>query len=329
MSNAFAAPHFQTPELAREWMEKTRWPEGQICSHCGTFNHAYKTKKPGWYRCAEKECRKDFTVTTGTVMERSHIPLNKWLMGFYLMSASKKGIAALQLQRALGLDYKSAWFMCHRIRLAMEDGSMTGSGPLGGEGKIVEADETYFGPVEKAKVRSKTTSGRPFTKSGKSGPANKRAIVALVERGGNLRSFHVAVADKDTVSKIVNENIAKESSLHTDESRLYTQVGENFAEHETVKHSTDEYVRTKFYWEDGQPKTKKIHTNTIEGAFSIFKRGMKGVYQHCKEKHLHRYLAEFDFRYNHRVGLGCSDIDRTIAAVKGVAGKRLTYHQTH
>jgi transposase-like protein len=241
MHTAFTAPHFQTHENAREWLEKTRWPEGQVCSHCGTIGHAYKTKKPGWYRCAETECRKDFTVTTGTVMERSHIALNKWLMGFYLMSASKKGVSAHQLHRALGLDYKSAWFMCHRIRLAMEDGSLTGSGPLGGEGKIVEADETY-GPTEKPKPLLKPRAV-PYTKGGRSGPANKRAIVALVERGGNLRSFHVAHADKDTVSKIVKDNIAKESRLHTDESRLYFGADEHFADHQTVKHSAGEYVR--------------------------------------------------------------------------------------
>src|SRR3984957_6880655 len=176
MSNAFTAPHFQSPELAREWLEGQRWPEGPICSHCGTINHAYKTKKPGWYRCAEKECRKDFTVTTGTVMERSHIALNKWLMAFYLLNASKKGMSAHQLHRALNLDYKSAWFMCHRIREAMRGTGL--SGPLGGEGEIVEADETYYGRVERP--RTKTTSGRPFTKSGKA--SNKRPIVALVER---------------------------------------------------------------------------------------------------------------------------------------------------
>jgi len=314
MSNAFTAPHFQTPELAREWLEKTRWPEGPVCSHCGTIGHAYKTKKPGWYRCAEKECRKDFTVTTGTVMERSHIPLNKWLMGFYLMSASKKGISAHQLHRALAVDYKTAWFMCHRIREAMRDDDPAKSGPLGGEGKIVEADETYFGKPEAAHV-SPQRKGRPYLKGDK--VRNSRAIVALVERGGSLRSFHVAVADKDTVSRIVTENVKRETRLHTDESRLYTSADAHFAAHETVKHSIKEYVRGD------------IHTNTIEGAFLIFKRGMKGVYQHCKEKHLHRYLAEFDFRYNHRVGLGCSDIDRTIAAVKGVEGKRLTYRQPH
>ena len=316
MSNAFVAPHFQTPELAREWLERTRWPEGPVCSHCGTIGHAYKTKKPGWYRCAEKECRKDFTVTTGTVMERSHIPLNKWLMGFYMMSASKKGISAHQLHRALNVDYKTAWFMCHRIREAMRDDDPAKGGPLGGDGKIVEADETYFGRNEEVRPL-KTPRSTPYLKTGWKNKGKTRAIVALVERGGSLRSFHVAHADKDTVSKIVTDNVARETRLHTDESRLYTGADQYFAGHETVKHSIGEYVRGD------------IHTNTIEGAFSIFKRGMKGVYQHCKEKHLHRYLAEFDFRYNHRVGLGCSDIDRTIAAVKGVEGKRLTYRQPH
>jgi transposase-like protein len=312
MSNALTAPHFQTPENAREWLERLRWAEGPVCSHCGTINHAYKTKKPGWYRCAEKECRKDFTVTTGTVMERSHIPLNKWLMAFYLLNASKKGISAHQLHRALDLDYKSAWFMCHRIREAMRSGGLA---PMGGDGSsgIVEADETYFGPVETPKARNKYRP--PVTKGGKSGPANKRAIVALVERGGDLRSFHVAVADKDTVNKIVTENVAKEARLFTDESRLYGDAATTFADHQTVKHSVGEYVRGE------------VHTNTIEGAFSIFKRGMKGVYQHCKEKHLHRYLAEFDHRYNHRVALGYSDIDRTLAAIRGIEGKRLMYRQ--
>jgi transposase-like protein len=314
MNNAFTAPHFQTPENAREWLEKTRWPEGPVCSHCGTIGHAYKTKRAGYYRCAEAECRKDFTVTTGTVMERSHIPLNKWLMGFYMMSASKKGVSAHQLHRALNLDYKSAWFMCHRIREAMRDDDPAKSGPLGGVGKIVEADETYFGKPETSHI-SKQRRGRPYLKGNKK--RNDRAIVALVERGGNLRSFHVAVADKDTVSRIVTDNVARETRLHTDESRLYTGADAHFAAHETVKHSIKEYVRGD------------VHTNTIEGAFSIFKRGMKGVYQHCKEKHLHRYLAEFDFRYNHRVGLGCSDIDRTIAAVKKIEGKRLMYRQPY
>jgi transposase-like protein len=316
MSNALVAPHFQNHEAAREWLEKTRWPEGPICSHCGSIKTPYTNKaKTGFYRCSEPECRKDFTVTTGTVMERSHIPLNKWLMAFYLMSASKKGMSAHQLHRALGVTYKAAWFMCHRIREAMNGEAFTNHGPLGGKGKIVEADETYFGQIEERP--KKTTRGRKFTKGGRTGPSGKRAVVALVERGGNIRSFHVATADKETVNAIVTGNIARESTLHTDESRLYSDAVVNFAAHETVRHSAGEYVRGD------------VHTNTIEGAFSIFKRGMKGVYQHCKEKHLHRYLAEFDFRYNHRVALGCGDIDRTIAAVKGAEGKRLMYRQHH
>jgi transposase-like protein len=308
--SAFAADHFQSHEAAREFLERTRWPEGPICSHCGTFNHAYKTKKPGWYRCAEKECRKDFTITTGTVMERSHIGLHKWMMGFYLMASSKKGVSAHQLHRALGLDYKSAWFMCHRIREAMRE---DGFSPLGGGGGIVEADETYFGQTEEPTV-SKQRKDRPYRYARK-GPRNKRPIVALVERGGKVRTFHVAVADKENVTKIVRENIAKETRLHTDESKLYFGSEQHFASHETVKHSAKEYVRGD------------VHTNSAEGYFSIFKRGMKGIYQHCAEKHLHRYLAEYDFRYNHRVALGIGDIDRTLAAIRGVTGKRIYYKQ--
>jgi transposase-like protein len=164
MSNALVAPHFQSHEAAREWLEKTRWPEGPVCSHCGSLGRAYALKKPGWYRCAEPECRKDFTVTTGTVMERSHIPLNKWLLAFYQMSASKKGMSAHQLHRSLGVTYKAAWFMCHRIREAMSDDDPAKGGPLGGSGKIVEADETYFGNVPESKRRGRTTRGRPFTR---------------------------------------------------------------------------------------------------------------------------------------------------------------------
>jgi transposase-like protein len=316
MSNALTAPHFQSHEAAREWLENLRWLEGPICSHCGTINHAYKTKNPGWYRCAEKECRKDFTVTTGTVMEPSHIPLQKWLMAFYLLNASEKGMSAHQLHRALKLDCKSAWFMCHRIREAMRPDDMPGSDPLGGKGKIVEADETYFGPQENPQP-SKKRKGRPYTKGGRSGPSGKRAVVSLVERGGRVRSFHPAFADGPTVAAIVAENIRRESRLHTDESRLYIGPGAAFDAHETVTHSHGEYVRGD------------VHTNSVEGYFSIFKRGMRGVYQHCKEKHLHRYLAEFDHRYNHRVALGYSDIDRTLAAIRGVEGKRLMYRQPH
>jgi transposase-like protein len=322
--NAFTAPHFQSHELAREWLEQIRWSGAPICSHCGTIGHAYATKKAGWYRCAEKECRKDFSVTTGTVMERSHIGLHKWLMAFYLMSSSKKGVSAHQLHRSLNLDYKSAWFMCHRIREAMRAGDFE---PFGGGGGIVEADETYFGKTEEPRL-SPQRKGRPY-KKGSRGPRDKRPIVALVERGGRVRTFHVAVADKATVHKIVTENIDREARLHTDESKLYGDAADHFAAHETVKHSAGEYVRRIFKPEPGGFTVEKVHTNSAEGYFSIFKRGMRGIYQHCGEKHLHRYLAEYDFRYNHRVALGVGDIDRTLAAIRGVAGKRLLYRQPH
>jgi transposase-like protein len=312
--NAFTANHFQSHELARDWLEAQRWPDGPVCPYCGTIGRAYKLTKAGWYRCGEKACRKDYTVTMGTVMERSHIPLHKWLMAFYLMSSSKKGVSAHQLHRSLNLDYKSAWFMAHRIREAMRDTDM---GPLGGEGEIVEADETYYGKTEDTRV-SPQRRGRPYNPNRKSGsgPKDKRAIVGLVERGGKVRTFHVAVADKATVNKIVSENIARETRLHTDESKLYGDAADMFASHETVKHTAKEYVRGD------------VHVNSMEGYFSIFKRGMRGIYQHCAEKHLHRYLAEYDFRYNHRVRLGIGDIDRTLAAIRGAEGKRLLYQQS-
>ena len=312
---SFNAPHLQTPEAARAYLEKLHWGSDRVCPHCGTVNNSFATKKAGVYRCSSKGCRKDFSVTTRTVMESSHIKLHVWLQAYYLMASSKKGVSSHQLHRALGVTYKTAWFLSHRIRESMRNGGLTS--PMGGEGAIVEADETYFGPVAKDKVLKTTTSGRPFTKSGKSGPSNKRAIVSLVERGGSVRSFHVAVADGHTVAAIVNENVARETRLHTDESKLYFRVGPNFATHETVNHSRKEYARGD------------VTTNSVEGYFSIFKRGMKGVYQHCAEKHLHRYLSEYDFRYNHRIALGYNDGERADLAIKGAAGKRLTYRQTH
>jgi transposase-like protein len=313
MANAFAAPHFHDEEAARVWFEAARWPNGPVCPHCKGAKH-YATKKPGRYRCAAPTCRKDYTVMTGTVMERSHAKLTQWAAAFHMFASSKKGFSAHQLHRELGCQYNTAWFLHHRVMEAMRRGGLD-LPPMGGDGGIVEADETYYGPVERSQVRTKTASGRPFTKSGKTGPSNKRPIVALVERGGRVRTFHVPVADKINVTKIVRENIARESRLHTDESRLYTGSDEHFAKHETVHHTSKEYVRGD------------VHTNSAEGYFSIFKRGMRGVYQHCSEKHLHRYLAEYDFRYNHRIALGYNDDDRTIAAVQSAEGKRLTYHQ--
>jgi transposase-like protein len=309
--DTLSARHFHDDTAAREYLEKLLWPEGPVCPHCGVINHAYATKRPGVFRCAEKACRKDFTVTMRTVMERSKIALHKWLQAFHLMCSSKKGISAHQLHRTLDIGYEAAWFMTHRIREAMRDGGLA---PLGGEGKVVEADETYFGKAEASRP-SPQRQGRPYIHKGHN--SNNRPIVALVERGGNVRTFHVPVADKASVTKIVRDNIARETRLHTDESKLYTGSDAHFATHETVKHSIGEYARGD------------VNTNSAEGYFSIFKRGMRGVYQHCKEKHLHRYLAEFDFRYNHRVLLGFNDGERAALAVKGAAGKRLTYRGPH
>lgn len=309
--DTFSAKHFRDDEAARKFLEGVLWPDGPVCPHCGVIGHAYETKRPGVYRCAEKECRKDFTVTMKTVMERSHIALHKWLQAFHLMTASKKGVSAHQLHRMLDITYRSAWFMAHRIREAMRAGGLA---PLGGEGKIVEADETYYGKIQDRKP-SRQRRGLPYTKKGKTG--SKRAIVALVERGGSVRTFHVGVADKHTVQKIVTDNVARETRLHTDESKLYFGADALFASHETVKHSAKEYVRGD------------VHTNCAEGYFSIFKRGMRGIYQHCAEKHLHRYLAEYDFRFNHRVALGYGDGERAALAVKGAGGKRLMYRGPH
>jgi transposase-like protein len=254
-------------------------------------------------------CRKPFTVKVGTVFESSHIPLRIWLQAIALLCASKKGMSSNQLHRTLGITLKSAWFLSHRIREAMRDGGLA---PLGGGGRIVEMDETYFG--DKAEITTRT-------KKGKSGHGSKRSVVALVERAGEVRSFHVENADKATVNQIVDANISREARLHTDESRLYGDAKAKVAAHETVRHSAEEWVR-------GPKGPDRIHTNTAEGVFSIFKRGMKGIYQHCSEQHLHRYLAEFDFRYNARVALGVNDAARAERALRGVVGKRLTYRTT-
>jgi len=305
-------PIYNDDDAARAHLEKLLWPAGPECPTCGAINEATlmkgKSHRPGLYNC--RACDKPFTVTVGTIYERSHIPLHKWVYATHLMTASKKGISAAQLHRMLGLgSYRTAWFMAHRIREAM-----TGSegGPLGGEGKIVEADETYYGKV--AEPRTTRTDGKPYGKRG-SGPANKRPVVALVERGGKAKVFHVGNADKETVARLVRENVAPESRLHTDESRLYTGANAHFATHETVKHSAGEYVRGD------------IHTNSAEGFFGVFKKGMTGVYQHCGEKYLARYLTEFEFRHNTRAKLGFNDGDRATLATKGATGKRLTLRQ--
>jgi transposase-like protein len=307
----FSEARFHNDNAARQYLESTLWPDGPVCCHCGVINHAYATKRPGVFRCAEKECRKDFSVTMRTIMERSKIALHKWVQAFHLMCSSKKGVSAHQLHRTLDIGYEAAWFMAHRIREAMRDGGLA---PLGGNGGIVEADETYFGKQD-GPQRLKKPRAVPYTKKGHT--KNNRAIVSLVERGGRVRSFHPANADGESVAAIVRENIARETRLHTDESRLYAQVGAEFAAHETINHSAKEYARGD------------VTTNSVEGYFSIFKRGMKGIYQHCREKHLQRYLAEYDFRYNHRIALGFDDGERAALAVKGATGKRLTYRGPH
>jgi len=308
-TNIFKDKRFSDEAAARAWFEGIRWPNGPVCPHCGGTEH-FLTKIEGRYRCKVKGCRKDFTVMVGTVMERSHAKLTQWAVAFTMGCASKKGFSAHQLHRQLGCQYKTAWFLHHRVMEAMREGNLD-LPPMGGSGQIVEADETYYGKPEEVS----TLRQRNFITMKPRGPHNKRAIVSLVERHGRVRSFHIPRADKATVAKIVADNIHHESRLHTDESRLYPIVGEKFAAHETVKHSAGEYVRGD------------VHTNSAEGYFSIFKRGMRGVYQHCSEKHLHRYLAEFDFRYNHREALGFSDEARTVAAIRSAEGKRLTYHQ--
>lgn len=313
MSKAAAQnPIFTDEDKAREALEAVRWPNGPVCPHCGNVDQDKLAKvegkkqshRPGLYYC--NECKGQFTVTVGTVFERSKVPLSKWWLATHLLNSSKKGMSAHQIHRLLGVTYKTAWFMMHRIREAMRT---EGLEPMGGGG-IVEADETYFGKAETHRV-SPRRKGAPYLKGGHL--QNNRPILALVERGGRVRTFHVPVADQATVQNIVKENIAREARLHTDESKLYFGMDKHFASHETVKHGTGEYVRDD------------VHTNTAEGYFSIFKRGMRGVYQHCAEKHLHRYLAEFDFRYNNRIALGVNDGERASLAMKGIEGKRLTY----
>ncbi|MGX7877393.1 IS1595 family transposase [Mesorhizobium sp. ORM6] len=310
-------PIFHDEDKAREALEAIRWPHGPYCPHCGNANPdkialiegKKQSHRPGLRYC--NECKGQFTVTVGTVFERSKIPLTKWWLATHLLGASKKGMSAHQLHRMLGVTYKTAWFMAHRIREAMKE-DVKSSGPLGGEGKIVEADETYFGP--KDTIKKRTIRGKPSNSS-------KRSIVALVERGGQVRSFHVERATKASVRDVLVRNADRKSTLMTDESNFYPITGLEFADHATVKHTGGEYVR---YEAD-----RIVHTNTIENVFSVFKRGMVGVYQHCGEAHLHRYLAEFDFRYNRRTKLGFSDQMRVDAIMEGIEGKRLTYRSAH
>lgn len=314
------SPIFTDKEAARVHLEAQRWPNGPICPHCGNCDQTRitamqgKAHRPGLYNC--KECRDQFSVTVGTVFERSKIALNKWLLATFLLASSKKGMSAHQLHRMLGVTYKTAWFMAHRIREAMKEDVAT-SGPLGGEGKTVEADETYIGKRETPRKPSPQRRGRPYLKTG--GGNHKRIVVGLVERGGKARMFHLNDATKATVRDVLVRNADRNSVLYTDESRLYPETGKEYAKHDTVKHSAKEYARRE--------GDTVVHTNTIENVFSVFKRGMIGVYQHCGEAHLHRYLAEFDFRYNRRTALKVTDTERHDQLLAMIEGKRLTYRR--
>ncbi len=297
--------YFHDEKAAFAHLEASLWNDEVVCPHCGVVDSArrlqgVKDKKGrvrnGLWKCYAKECRKQFTARVGTVFESAHIPLPKMLQAVYLMTASKKGISAHQLHRTLEITYKSAWFLAHRIREAMRDGTLS---PMGGAGGIVEVDETYIGKQ----------AGHAKAK----GAAHKNIVLTLVERGGRARSHHISSFGLAEVVPIVRTNVRRESRLMSDEARQYVGIGQEFAEHGAVNHG-------EYEWGRGD-----IHTNTVEGYYSIFKRGMKGVYQHCSEKHLHRYLAEFDFRYSNRVALGIDDKGRADRALKGIAGKRLTY----
>ncbi|HLH11570.1 MAG TPA: IS1595 family transposase [Methylovirgula sp.] len=299
----FSQPQFNDEAAAYAYVEARLWPDGPICPHCGVIGKAGKlsgkTDRIGSYKCYA--CRKKFSVKVGTIFESSHIAMRDWLTAIHLLCSSKKGISANQLSRTLGITLKSAWFVAHRIREAMRDGALA---PLGGEGKTIEADETYIGNIRGAPKRHRNVQ-------------HKNMVLTLVERGGSARSFHIDGKAISDVMPIIRENVAHESRINTDEAKHYYDVGKEYAAHETVNHAREEYAR-----KDG---ARLISTNTVEGYYSIFKRGMKGVYQHCGERHLHRYLAEFDFRYSNRARLGIDDQARAERALSGIVGKRLTY----
>ena len=292
-------PIFTDADKAREHLEATRWADGVVCPHCGGVERLKKLEgkshRPGLYQCGQ--CRRQFTVTVGTVFERSKVPLNKWLLATYLLCSSKKGMSAHQLHRMLGVTYKTAWFMFHRIREGMTDGEPFNGGNTGG---VVEVDETFCGR-DKSKPKGR-------------GGHHKYKILTLVDRTtGKARSIVIDDLTMKTILPILRENIEAKATIYTDEAGQYKRLSNDFAGHDFVSHSAGEYGRGE------------IHTNTIEGFFSIFKRGMKGIYQHCGRQHLHRYTAEFDFRYSNR---HISDWERTTVAIKGIAGKRLTYRRT-
>lgn len=295
--------HFHDEAEAFKYLEATRWPNGPVCPHCGTVGTAYGLKsRIGLYRCAEKGCRKDFTVRVGTVFEDSPIKLHKWLLAAYLVCASKKGISSKQLERMLGVTYKTAWFMSHRLREAM---NMPAEGKLGGDGGPVEVDETYWGNVGKHKP-------------GARGGDHKMKIVSLVDRSGEKRSVHVPDVTAKTVRGVMQKHLSEHAALMTDEAAIYKKIGTAYASHDSVNHGRDEYVNMIRPW---------IHTNTVESSFAILKRGLMGTFHSVSEQHLQRYAHEFDFRWNYRVKTGHDDVQRTQILLANIGGKRLLYRQ--
>lgn len=326
--SVLSRPHFYDEKAAFEHVESILWADGPVCPHCGNVDKHYKLEgvrsKPskknpegierhGLYKCAE--CRKQFTVRIGTIFEESKLPLHIWLQAIHLMCSSKKGISSNQLARVLEITVKSAWFLSHRIREAMRNDDFS---PMGGADGIVEVDETFVGTSNKARERRarfatlKKNAGKRH--SFHAGGGHKNVVLTLVDRAGNSRSFHVDRATKANVLPILRENLDSDARVITDDSGLYRELDYEYT-HAYVDHSKGEYGRGE------------ITTNTVEGFFSIFKRGMKGIYQHCSEKHLHRYLAEYDFRYSNRIKLGVDDCERANRTLAGIKGKRLTYYQ--
>jgi transposase-like protein len=300
-SSILDKPYFRDEGEAYTKLESIVWPNGPVCVHCGETARIGllkgKATRPGLYKCYS--CRQQFRVTVDTVFEASHIPLRNWLQTVYLMVSSKKGVSSNQIHRAMGVTLKTGWFMTMRIREALKESHGAFPDRLGGIGKTVEADESWIGG--KAENRAYAP------------PPPKQIVMSLVERGGKARSFHVANVTAATLVPIVGRHVYRDSRFMTDESLVYGSVGWNFAAHGTVNHSAKEYVRGDAY------------TNTVEGYFSILKRGVYGIYQHVSEDHLHRYLSEFDFRYSYRIKTGYDDLARLDKALAGIVGRRLTY----